>query len=170
RARPLPGHHAGRTGLASAKFVDLGCVARGPQEPRLLSAEACDTGSQSLLSHKEVPRWASEKNQEPDQLLFRQRTFVRREQLMNLECLDQVCAGSGRPFWEEEREQSPWYPRLGAEGGGESGDQGGWTGERATGQCSVLARGGRVTRRHSWEAGRRQGQALAAPGGAGARP
>lgn len=36
-----------------------------------------------------------------------------------------------------------------------------------TDECSLLTRGGRVTRRHSQDAGRRQGQVLVAPGGWG---
>ncbi|XP_032201783.1 uncharacterized protein LOC116592613 [Mustela erminea] len=56
---------------------------------------------------------------------------------------------------------------LESEGGGESGSRGGWAGERAAGQGTGRVRGGRVTRRHSREAGRRQRQALAAPGGPG---
>lgn len=86
---------------------------------------------------------------------------------MDLECLGQVCAGSGRPYQEEEREQSPRCLRLGVGGWWRVWEPGRLGGREGTGQCSGTARGGRVTRRHSREAGRRQRQALAAPGGPG---
>lgn len=55
---------------------------------------------------------------------------------MDLECLGQVCAGSGRPYREEEREQSPPCLRLGVRGwwrvwepGRLGGREGGWSGQ-----------------------------------------